>query len=926
MLDKQIHCWTTDTGSYYTAHERRLHKLNQRFRVERNRVIAQIKELEPKLAKASGEEYDTLNTRMIELVRIKELKTAGAHKSKDDLKRLIENRVKQNILTNGRDHKNTLDVSTLAPSSVISVFESNLSRIIGAKTDEFTDDLITVQIYYFELFRDLAYFGFWYNDNHYIYFSSSAGQIRRKKAVFIKESTWQRCQQTIMCGLTVDKINEKGGCNVNKYLAYLALQNSATDVWEEFDIDKSIVIDDFETEVLGTFDNIDDVTYKVERTTNTVTITHTDGAGMMLPKLGPNRMVRAPFVKGLLGVFDFRRFIEEHHGTTKLTDIYGKEHDLIKEDIEVIFTKSQFKMWKYYDSWDQYKQYYHEFGCMTGYCNPEREHIANNRLTYQMLQSLTDYTQEEFDILVSASNAKLEGLSSSVKNMQNVFGATFYNVHQTPFQEAMVLYPELLNDEYSKITIRNIKDSLVKEYRSGKLEVRGKYQFVLPDFYAACQYWFLGDSDPSGLLRDGEVYSRLFPNDERLDCLRSPHLYQEHAIRYNLGYRGCGQRRDRAAEWFDSNAVYTSCHDLISRVLQFDCDGDTLLVVADENFNRIATRNMRGIVPLYYEMKKAGSTPLNRETIYNGLIMAFKHSNIGIYSNSISKIKNSPEFLSSGPAHDEALLAIKLLTMENNFCIDAAKTLYMPERPKDEQAMLSRYTSVKLPRFFVYAKDKRDDQTLPGNQSLVNRIYHSVINPRLNFRGIGLGRPDWKLMVKDEGVAIDQRVIDRYVELSRDYHLKMNPTNYNAGYLATLIQNDLDQFGYDKDQLVDMLVKHLYSTGNKRKEVLWRVFGDIVLEHMRLNIPEHKTRIVQCVDCGEYFEVGDKARHIERCPVCQKDYHNFQQTVSRRNARILNVIKGLVIPKTDLDNINACNDDFKNFPPITLCDTNQKIS
>ena len=50
-----------------------------------------------------------------------------------------------------------------------------------------------------------------------------------------------------MCGLTVDHINKLGGINVNKFIAYLALCNSATDVWEDFDIDKAIVVDDLET-------------------------------------------------------------------------------------------------------------------------------------------------------------------------------------------------------------------------------------------------------------------------------------------------------------------------------------------------------------------------------------------------------------------------------------------------------------------------------------------------------------------------------------------------------------------------------------------------------------------------------------------------------------------------------------------------------
>ena len=43
-------------------------------------------------------------------------------------------------------------------------------------------------------------------------------------------------------------------------------------------------------------------------------------------------------------------------------------------------------------------------------------------------------------------------------------------------------------------------------------------------------------------------------------------------------------------------------------------------------------------------MKKAHATILNNETIYNGLISAFTGSNIGQYSNNITKIWNSDIF------------------------------------------------------------------------------------------------------------------------------------------------------------------------------------------------------------------------------------------------------------------------------------------
>ena len=167
--------------------------------------------------------------------------------------------------------------------------------------------------------------GFTYNGEKYIFLCASAGQIRTKKAVFIKESSFQRVEGQITCGLTLKEINEKGGCNPNKYLAYFSLSNSATDVWEGFDIDKAIVVEDFESNVLGTVDFIDNVTYKIERKDMPVPIPHTDGCGMMLDS--GTRMVRLPWVKGLLVEFPFDQWLKEKAKPCNyiVTDIYGKK-------------------------------------------------------------------------------------------------------------------------------------------------------------------------------------------------------------------------------------------------------------------------------------------------------------------------------------------------------------------------------------------------------------------------------------------------------------------------------------------------------------------------------------------------------------------------------------------------------------------------
>lgn len=707
MLDKQVNIYNFDTSDFYSEHERYLHMLNHKARVERNilmnggvvyrchgkkkKTITGLKQIEAELSVKYGIDSKDITEDMLcslngeskELAsRYLELKAVIAHKNKkakeakDRLLTLLDNKVEANKKSNGRHHIRTLHEDSIGDDKVISVFDSYFTRTIGAKPGSFTDDFMIIKVFYFDVLKDILFNGFMFNGERYIYFTSSAGQIRTKKCVFVKESTWKRVEKSMMCGLTLDDINVKGGNNPNKHLAYLALNNSATDVWEEFDIDKTIVIDDFETEVYGTYDFVSDVDYSITRQHGHKPITHTDGAGMMLPNAfgveQKNMMIRLPFVKGLLGVFDFKKFIERYRAYSVIKDIYGVEHDVIAEDIQVIFTKSQFKLWKYYDSWDDYKEKYKRYNCTAGVTNIEEDRIKDATINYQMLQSLTDITDDEIARIAGASIDRLESLFDSVDNIKNIFGITPYNTNKTAFQKCVQLYPALLNDEYAKSHLRQIKDSMVKWYKAGKLDVHGKYTFILPDFYAACEHWFMHEPEPHGLLKDDEVFCWLFRKDEELDCLRSPHLFLEHFIAPNIAYEKC-ENRDRLREWFYTDALYTSCHSFISRVLQFDVDGDKSLVVADKTIIDVAKRNIEkfDIVPLYYDMKKAEPVHLDNESIYNGLNAAFVGGNIGIYSNNISKIWNSDTFVNGTDEEKRrAIELIKILCMENNYTID----------------------------------------------------------------------------------------------------------------------------------------------------------------------------------------------------------------------------------------------------------------
>lgn len=456
-----------------------------------------------------------------------------------------------------------LDQGALLDKNIIQLFESDLTRSLGLKPFELTMDLVIVNVFFFQVFNGIVHHGFMLNGERYIFLTASAGQIRTKKAVFIRESAFKRIEKKIMCGLTVDDINAKGGMNSNKFCAYLALANSATDEWSDFDIDKSIVVDDWETAVPGMVDHIDGVTYEIKREITETVIPHMDGCGIQ--KTGVTKMCRLPWVKGLMVTFPFDKFIKEKCGGNGIvTDIYGEEHDVIAEDIRYIFTKSQFKLWKFYDSWQAYKDNFKRYGCHACYCNMEERFISKSRINYQMLQTLSDLTDDEIKRITAKTIAEVSNVGYDYQTTMRLLGATPHNQNRSAMQEALIIYPELFKDVYNREILKQTKNSLVKQARGGRLRVNGKYLFISPDLYAFCEWLFLGEQNPRGLLQDGDVYTTQYRDGDELACLRSPHLYREWAIRQN---RRCLE----LDYWFGmTKCLYTSCHDLISRYLMFD--------------------------------------------------------------------------------------------------------------------------------------------------------------------------------------------------------------------------------------------------------------------------------------------------------------------------------------------------------------------
>lgn len=648
-LTKQVHLYSVCTDGFYDEQEQYYHKRLLKLyglRKESEKVKIRLtkgRKCKKELSNFEKEKGSKWRRASINRVILKE---------KEKLSELLDNKLQD-------DAPRILNENSLANKNVVSLFESSLTRALGLKTNDLTTDIFIVNVFFFQVFENLVENGFLFRGEKYIFLTASAGQIRTKKAVFIKESAYEKIKMRLMCGLTVEDINNAGGINPNKFMSYSALNNSATDVWEDFDIDKAIVVDDFETLVNGEVDYIDYQTYEITRKRMDVPINQMDGAGIMLD--GPTRMVRLSWIKGLLVYFPYDKFIKEKcpNGDCIVTDIYGQKHKIIEEDIRYIFTKSQFKLYKYYDSWEQYKDNFKKYNCEACYCNIEEDFIPSSRINYQMLQTLSDITDKEIDILSKRSVKEIQEIGNDYQTTMRLLGATEYNTNPSYFQQALMIYPELFRDSYCKDILKQTKKSLVKQAKAGRLRVNGKYTFVISDLYAFCEWLFLGIENPKGLLKDGEVYCNMFRNNDELACLRSPHLYREWPIRKNV-------RNEETDKWFgDTKCIYASCFDTISKILMYDSDGDKLLVIKDKLLTSIAKRNMQDIVPLYYEMKKAQGGFLTRQSLYDGMTAAYTGGNIGIISNQISKVWGSKKEISQ-----DELNVVKWLVMENNFVID----------------------------------------------------------------------------------------------------------------------------------------------------------------------------------------------------------------------------------------------------------------
>ena len=810
--------------------------------------------------------------------------------------------------------------------NIIALFDNVVTRTLGLKKDELTKYFMVIEVGNTDMTicKQVIINGVIIDGIKYKFFTAGAGQTRKKKFMIIREDLWNKHEKEFMCGLTINKINEMGGMNINKFNAYLSLNNSASDIIEGFNIDECIVVDDFTEKVddvvdyIKRDDDVDDgeITY-VTKDNKTVTrkkkrvdwtieenkrmivpIDFMDGAGICLPSVfKKNTQVRLPWVKGLICPVNFIKYAKEEAHNTKVIDLWGKEYDLIEDNIKVIFTKSQFKMWKYYKDeidmetgeilktgWEVYKECFKKYHCTANKCMEDEDKLKNMRINYQMLQTLNKMTDEDIGKLTNDLKETINEVHYNKKAQLEFLGATVNNNHRNYFQECLRIYPEMLTSKYVKKQISDTITSLKNEAKSGRIKLNAKRTFIIPDLVHFMSV--LLDDGSNYALKRGEVYFNVYKDDEELALLRSPHLSREWAIRKNAAKIS----NNRFLKYFKTNGVYVSADDLMSLILMFDVDGDEALVVSNKEdyLINLAKRQMKGLNPLYYEMGKASAKEINLKNEFESLRFVYEKSNIGKVSNTLTNIWSRDD---CEDYKDE----IKKLCAYNNWIIDSAKTLELPKLPKNIKELMDNKT---YPYFFHFAKKKKFNECREIGNGVIDRICKDIdsIEKKRFYYGKEFGKFDLNKLLHDNKIICNKELIEYFNVLEKN-------TIKRIKFYATKYQDDCDfnfkelcysdarkeflEYCKDNDieylTAIDIVVRSGFEKDKMKLTFIFNTFGAAIFNNLTENL---KNRSLDngwkmCEVCGNRFKLNSKYSNAIYCKKCsdkiEKEKHNLRQ-------------------------------------------------
>lgn len=419
---------------------------------------------------------------------------------------------------------------------IVSLFEAQefrlISQILNIPIEEidFSEYIFVAEVATKADFKRITTKGFTVNGIHFRRFVGTPNGLKHNTLMFVNDEILDELNRRCDCGRKDIPIIP------SKLEAYKSLSCSAS---QPICSPKGIlVVPDCITHIVEDVINIDDSSDAVEPEVQLIRnkeIDNTVSDGFSICTIDYMKRIsksleldyvpggvclRNAWFKGMLYPFPIIEFFKTYYDRETVTDIWGNEHNI--HDIEMITTESSLKLWKAYDSIEDYVRLTEENGYSWSVTKISPKVLDEKReLNYQYLQSY-EFDDDDIKKLCAPTVKYLkDALCGDYESTIKFLGITSGS-EPNSWQQALYEAPFMLGDPFIIDSVYRMIRKKIDQAKIGRILVDGNYQIASGDPYALMQS--VCGLEITGLLKAGECYSSFWSNwpEDEVVIFRSP--------------------------------------------------------------------------------------------------------------------------------------------------------------------------------------------------------------------------------------------------------------------------------------------------------------------------------------------------------------------------------------------------------------------
>lgn len=586
--------------------------------------------------------------------------------------------------------------------------------------------------------------------------------------------------------------------------------------------------------------------------------------------------LRNAWFKGMLYPFPIMEFFERYYSKEQIVDIWGNEHNI--HDIEMITTESSLKLWKAYDSIDDYVRYTEENGYTWAVTKIAPKELDEQReLNYQYLQSY-EFDDEDIEKLCTPTveylkNALCGDYESTIK-----FLGISSNCEPNTWQRALYENPYMLGDPFIIDSVYRMIRKKIDNAKIGRLLVNGNYQIASGDPFALMQS--VCGLEVTGLLKKSECYSSFWNcrDEKEVMIFRSPMTSHNNIRKLKLVSDG------ETSYWYQYmdtifivNGFDTTCQALNGMDWDSDIVFSTNNSVLKKKYKSLpciicVQRNVEKIIPTEADLIKSNLGGMGNQ--------------VGTITNRITAMMEVQSHFDKGSEEYEVLqrrIETGQLLQQNE--IDKLKGIVAKPMPKywyDSHKCSDDFQKSicvnKKPYFMIYVYDDykaRYNKYLKESEKTQQITYGEIIEPDKEFLeykesrnpfGMGpcaMNRICWYIEAQFKGIVskikkesvfeyeclkvgadYSSTLRDEIQKLANEYSIAVHENLRNTDYLSReqgnnnrkLVQKyyrrEAEKLVPDDDQRYDMILD-LYYGNHINRQFCWDVVGEMIVDRVK---------------------------------------------------------------------------------------------